>query len=221
MAISSSTSVAGIIAPTVQDAAQEALSSSSGPLHRWRRHRLRSVALARSSILGYNALMRVAQTLAVLLVAAVLGSSVQSFLPGPGGFACLLLCILVVGFWAIICMGKLVIAMFRARWRTAAVRVLIVVAALPLVAAGFLAGDYIHLAINYPHYRAVIDGTETRPVRFPWGDYAVTVMDGIKLTTLLYDESGLPVPSTRDVEGLHVRVEPFVGDFYVETSSSN
>ncbi len=101
-------------------------------------------------------------------------------------------------------------------------RTLIVAAALPLITGGFLAGDYVHLAINYPRYRRVIDQTQTRPVRFAWGDYAVTILDGLQLRVLVFNESGPPAPEAIEAERGRdtVSVTRLIGPFYLESIST-
>ena len=90
---------------------------------------------------------------------------------------------------------------------------------------GLISGDYVHLAVLYPHYRTVIaekGGGLTAPVTFPWGDDAVSVMDGMRLINLVYDASPTTakyvgqIRDDPDIEGFKNYTRHMVGNFYLE-----
>jgi hypothetical protein len=66
-----------------------------------------------------------------------------------------------------------------------------------------------------------IDQTPERPIKFAWGDAAATVLDGIDLRVLLYDDTG----TTRAMVGIHsqdsetelwIDTQHLIGNFFLQ-----
>lgn len=125
---------------------------------------------------------------------------------------------IVVLYWLVATL-RVVAAAFSKRWRVSGFRAVSLVVSIPLALAGLETGDYLHLLLFYPHHWNVIKRTAERPVRFGWGDEAVTVMDGLKLRTLIYDDSGKAEKQLnleRRGEGLSSMTVHLFGKFFIE-----
>jgi hypothetical protein len=95
------------------------------------------------------------------------------------------------------------------------------ICSIPLIGLSVFAGDYIHLAVFYPYYMFEIhqhSDWQSKAIRFPWGDNAVLVTDGLQFRTLIYDASGKTVIEDRlDPNiGVRVNVRQLAGNFYME-----
>jgi hypothetical protein len=160
------------------------------------------------------------------LAIAVLTSTVMSFIAGPGWILALLLGALSFIGWAVALLVSTIRAAIRRHWRSAALLSCAFVGALPLVFVGILSGDYVHLALMYPYYAVQIrqyPDWQAKETRFSWGDEAVTVLDGIRLRTLVYDASGKTVVGDRPdpkVGGLRLNTRRLIGNFYLELDYS-
>jgi len=155
--------------------------------------------------------------------AAILGGTAMSVFPGPLGVLVLLIGFLVVLIWALIGVGKLIFDLCHRRWLASGARLLQITACLPLALFCAVSGDYIHLALFYPSYRITIAKTPDGPVRFPWGDAAVTVGDGIHFRVLVFDRSGATeavLGRRPGPEGLSTITNHLVGRFYMEETFS-
>jgi hypothetical protein len=156
------------------------------------------------------------------ILLSCLAGALKSFFPGPLGFLFVVVTGLTLVGWWLVGIMKLGANLFQRRWRAGVGRVLLLAASIPLVGIGFRSGDYVHLVALYPYYLYRIEQTPKRPVAFEWGDAAVTVVDGLHLRTLLYDDSG----ETRaqvgvgrrhpEEEGLWIETSHFVGNFFLQ-----
>ena len=80
-------------------------------------------------------------------------------------------------------------------------------------------GDYVHLAFLYPYYREKIAQTSKRPVRFKWGDQALSVLDGYQMQILLYDDTGATTIIAKPVQDKYQICTyryHLIGNFYIE-----
>jgi hypothetical protein len=145
-----------------------------------------------------------------------------SLFPGPGGFLLVLVAGLFVVAWFLFVLVAVLNDAFRRRWRRATLRLVAIIAVLPLTFLAARSGDYFHLALLYPRYRQQIAATPNRPVRFDWGDQAVTVLDGMQQRTLVYDESGRTPASFahRDSNGFFITTRHLIGNFFLEDTAS-
>lgn len=162
------------------------------------------------------------RTACVPLVVSVFVGTINSFFPRITGFGVLLGAIVVVA-WAIVVIVRGVRSLRRRVWQEAALLLVILVGIWPLIGLCIRSGDYIHLAILYPHYLNEIEtthGGDRTTVKFPWGDAAAFVSNGMLLRVLIYDPSGELARMTderRDPDsGLLVSYRPLVGKFYIE-----
>ncbi len=77
-----------------------------------------------------------------------------------------------------------------------------------------------HLLTLYPYYRQKIAESPEGPVRFPWGDAAAWVTDGIHLRILIHDESGTTRAAvgieSPGPDGLWVSTHHLLGNFFIE-----
>lgn len=112
-------------------------------------------------------------------------------------------------------------ATWRRQWRLGAKRLMLLMIGIPLALIGAESGDYLHLAILYPSYRAEIAQASERPVKFPWGDQAAFVGDGLQFRTLVYDDTGNTARAAPRVEeGICVTDNRLIGNFFIELSTS-
>jgi len=122
--------------------------------------------------------------------ASLIGSTLWSLFPGPAGFLFLIMSCLVILGYLITMFALIGASIVRGQWHAGARRVALVAIAVPISILGIRSGDYLHVVVAYPYYRLKIAQTAERPVRFPWGDQAVTVADGLQFRALLYDDRG-------------------------------
>jgi hypothetical protein len=150
--------------------------------------------------------------------AAFAGSTLWSFFPGPVGFLFGLAAAIAIVLWLVIVICRFLIGMVRRHWRNTAARFVQITLAVPLVGMGVLSGDYVHLALAYPYYLQQLATRPERPLRFAWGDRALTVLEGTDFRTLIYDSSRTTpiVRGEKDQEGLFTTTQHFVGPFYLE-----
>ena len=159
---------------------------------------------------------------AALLPLLIMGaaSTLQSFFPGPPGFGCLLLGSATTLIVWLTGMVRAALAGMRRKWILSGVRLISLAASLPLAYLGLVCGDYVHLAVMSPHYRRVIEHSPPGAVRFPWGDSAVLVLDGLQFRTLVYDDTaetaGLVGTERMKQEGIFAQTDHFVGNFFME-----
>jgi len=132
----------------------------------------------------------VSRTLWVPIGASSIGSTLWSVFPGPLGFVFLLTSGLAILGYLIAMLVLLLATIVRGRWRSGAQRLILLAVAVPLTVLGARSGDYLHFVAAYPYYRYKIAQTGERPVAFPWGDQAVSVVDGVQFRILLYDDRG-------------------------------
>jgi hypothetical protein len=115
---------------------------------------------------------------------------------------------------------KLANAIFHRWWRLLGIRLILLVMSVPLVVIGVISGDYIHLFMMYPYYRHVIDHSPNGPIRFAWGDSAVSALDGLQLRILIYDRTGETRQKinieTQNSEGIFQETDHFLGNFFIE-----
>jgi hypothetical protein len=159
--------------------------------------------------------------ISIPLAIAVLASTVKSFIAGPGWILALLLGALSLIGWAGVLLVSTIRAAFRRHWGRVALLCGAFVGAPPLVFVGILSGDYVHLALMYPYYALQLrqdPDWQSKEARFGWGDEAVTVLDGVRLRTLVYDASGKTVGDRPDPEvgGLRLNIQHLIGNFYLE-----
>ncbi len=91
-----------------------------------------------------------------------------------------------------------------------------------------MSGDYIHLAAMYPKYHFVVSNDpegQSKPISFPWGDAAITVLDGIQLRILVYDATSLTQGKVGNVwqnqeTGLKIYTRHLLGNFFIEDAMS-
>lgn len=149
--------------------------------------------------------------------ASIICSTLVSFLPGPAGLLLSLAPMLAISLWLISQFVGLAVNIIRRRANFIAQRLALIMVELPLIFFGLQSGDYLHLALLYPYYQYEISSTSTRPVRFYWGDQAISVLDGIRIRTLLYDETGKVAATAPLVdEGMCVIEHPLIGNFFIE-----
>ena len=150
--------------------------------------------------------------------AAFVGSTLWSFFPGPLGFVFSLAAAIAIVIWLAIAICRFLIGAIRRHWRNVATRFVQITLAVPLVGMGALSGDYVHFALAYPYYLQQLATKPERPLRFAWGDRAVSVLEGTDFRTLIYDSSRTTpiVRGERDQEGLFTTTQHFVGPFFLE-----
>jgi hypothetical protein len=111
-------------------------------------------------------------------------------------------------------------AMFRGRWRVSVRRLVLLMVAATLTFFGAWSGDYLHFAAAYPYYSQKIKETTGRPVKFYWGDQAVTVLDGLQVRNLLYDDTGKVNLTDHlgedDGPGFCISTRRLIGHFFIE-----
>lgn len=155
------------------------------------------------------------------LAAAVI-AALDSIFPGTPsllGFAA----VIALGIWFLVRIIVSTVLLIRRRWRKAVVKFGSTLIGAVLSALLLTTGDYIHLALYYPYYaneiRSRVDGKG--PMRFEWGDDAIMVTDGIRLRTLVYDESDEMLGRANDRnEGLVLHTRRLFGHFYLQLESS-
>ena len=154
------------------------------------------------------------------LIALYAASCLDSIFPGLLGVLGLLCAGAAVAAACLVAFAGAVLAALRKRWARCGVRLAVVAVSVPVALAGPACGDWLHLLVMYPYYRSVIARQPQRPVRFPWGDRALTVVDGLDMRTLVYDDTGstrrLAGLERRTSDGLFVTDRPFVGNFTIE-----
>lgn len=157
--------------------------------------------------------------------ASVGGGTLWSFFPGLWGFLSLLLAAAAVLVCWLAGLGGVAGDLSRRRWRRSGVRSLLLAASVPLAFLGANSGDYVHLAALYPSYWPQIAESPDGPVRFPWGDGAVSVLDGMRLRTLVYDRSGETRATVgvdqQDSTGFRIFTRHLVGNFFAEERHSH
>jgi len=151
---------------------------------------------------------------------ALAASTLESFRPGPLALLVFLVSVSLILGWAVTGIFQLCSAAWRRQWRLAAKRLAHLAIGATFALVAFRSGDYLHLAVLYPSYRATISQTAQRPVMFPWGDDAVTVLDGMRLRTLVYDESGKTTENARIRDGFCTIDRRLVGNFFIEQDIS-
>jgi hypothetical protein len=113
------------------------------------------------------------------VIVLILTSTLNSFFPGPVGFLFLVLAFVVVAGNYIFFVFLAASLAIQQKWRLLGGRMTSCAVSLLLIIPSWLSGDYIHLITMYPHYRYVIlqhAGAKAEPLRFPWGDSAVSVL---------------------------------------------
>ncbi len=149
-----------------------------------------------------------------------LASTLDSYYPGGNGTLLLLGALLIFLGWWLAGLARMGIALFRRRWDAAGRRLVLLAISIPLAFVGFQSGDWVHLATSYPYYLYRIGKTSERPVRFYWGDTAVTVFDANRVRTLLYDDSGRTKAAVgvdrQDPSGLRIGTTHMTGNFFME-----
>jgi hypothetical protein len=167
------------------------------------------------------------RTALVPLVAAIIASTLHSFFPGIGGFFALLVGTMTIIGWMATVLVLIGVGAFRRRWKSAGLSLLILTCVSPVSLAVFaLSGDFVHLLLLYPYYLSKIhqDGEiANEPVRFAWGDDAVSVLDGARLRVLIYDTSGEIASAMGQIkreDGLIVSTRHLIGNFYIENADT-
>ncbi len=163
------------------------------------------------------------RTALFLFGVSLTGSTLWSVFAGPLGFLLLMISLLIVAVSLIAVLSGVVSALFGRQWRLFGERLIVLVVAAPVVVTGTRLGDYVHLALLYPYYRENIAQTSKRPVRFYWGDQAVSVLDGLQLRSLLYDDTGVTTVTTtqeRDDQGLCTFRQHLMVNFFIESLHS-
>ena len=161
-------------------------------------------------------------------MAATLTSVVYSFFPGPFFALALLSAVVIIAVWVVALFCQVIYALIKRLWTRSALLVTAVAVACPLAILGALSGDYIHLIALYPKYHSIVsndpDG-QSKAIRFPWGDAAIGVLDGIQLRTLIYDATSLTQDRAgkiwRDQETrLIIYTRHLLGNFFIEDAKS-
>jgi hypothetical protein len=129
--------------------------------------------------------------------------------------------------WTVTFLALTAIAAFRRHWTRAGSSLLVLACAAPIsLAVLVLSGDYVHLLMLYPYYLSKIhqsSETAKAPVRFAWGDDAVSVLDGIRLRILIYDpsdETASAIGQIKRQEGLVISTWRLAGDFYIQEANT-
>lgn len=157
------------------------------------------------------------------LVLACASSSLLSFFPGPLFLLLLLVGALVLLPWLATLLILAIAALVQGAWMRFGASCVRLAAFVPVVLVGLFSGDYVHLVLLYPHYRAVIAQHPGEVVRFPWGDAAATVLDGIQLIFLVYDPTDGGQRADQPIPGDELRTarrKHLIGRFYVECDGS-
>ncbi|WP_152047733.1 hypothetical protein [Aureimonas psammosilenae] len=161
----------------------------------------------------------------VLLAPLGLGAIISIF-PGFGTATLLLLAGAIVLIMTSVGAFIILADLFRLRWVKALQRVFVIALTLAIFVPAVRAGDYIHLVLFYPYYKAEIrrSGNPNQQVRFDWGDDAALVSDGAVIRTLVYDPTGSMAKyvgerRSSDIGGLYT--DHLFGDFYLETDMSS
>jgi hypothetical protein len=160
------------------------------------------------------------RVLLVPLLVACLGGTLESYFPGPRGFVLLFAAVVVILGWWIAGFARTGIALFRRQWVAAGGRFLAILLSVPLCIGGAASGDYMHLGLSYPLYLYQIERTSSRPVRFHWGDTAVTALDSPQWRTLIYDDTGKAAAAVgtnqQKTSVLWVSTTHLAGNFFIE-----
>jgi hypothetical protein len=162
---------------------------------------------------------RLLRSASIPIGAAILGGTAKSVFPGPPAFPVVLIGVLTVLIWTLIGVGKLIFDLCHRRWLISGARLLQITACLPLAVIGAASGDYVHIALFYPSYRMTIAKSPDGPVRFPWGDAALTVLDGMHFRTLVFDRGGATeavLGRQLGPDGLPKFTRHLIGNFYLE-----
>jgi hypothetical protein len=165
-----------------------------------------------------------ALTVCFPLVVALTTGVLYSYSPRLGGLGNMIgYFVLIIWSFFPVTMGLL--SAVERKWRRSAVLFGAVASAWPLMTLSLFAGDYIHLAINYPSYRQSLESNSIRsdrPITFDWGG---TGFGGIGNSSraLVYDTTDnlsrdLGTRETPASSGVWVRTRRLFGHFYtVET----
>jgi hypothetical protein len=125
--------------------------------------------------------------------------------------------------WLVVLLIRLLEAIWKQRWRTAAAQALILLAVPPTTFVGLYIGPYVHFAMSYPYYALQVrlspDGG-TSPIRFDWGGAGAA---GSMQTDrwLVYDPTAqivanVKLPETDDeASSAWYETEPLIGHFYL------
>jgi hypothetical protein len=135
--------------------------------------------------------------------------------PGPGLIFILLMFILTV--FGLILFVTTLVSVLRLDWWRSVTRAIALVFAVLLIVRHFIAADYIHLIVMYPHYKAVIAG-RTGPISFDWGSVTLGWMPPWRTDrTLVYDASGETVMKAKrenynDIETIYMFWHFFINE---------
>ncbi len=136
--------------------------------------------------------------------------------------------IAALAIWFLSMIVRAVIASKNRLWRRAISLALIAVLIGPVIAAEMLLGDYVHFALCYPHYRAVIAASvdsQSKPISFDWGlAFPAFVGQPSDWRSLVYDATDemakhLGRKDNAEFPGTSRYVRHFVGHFYLSTLS--
>ncbi len=166
----------------------------------------------------------------VFVVIWVGAFTLDSFFPGLTGALCVLALLLAAAVWLPVLAFLAGLSAWRRQWRRASLRLTVLLATPACLLSGSEAGDYVHLALMYPFYRAAIGSDAGGPVIFDWGDSAILILDGFKARQLVYD----PTSATAALVGRE-KVDPtglggyplitttqhLVGPFYLQRLSND
>ena len=146
-------------------------------------------------------------------------STLWSMSPSPWDFLVFIIAIIITFIIIIMVLFGAGRDLVEIRWRLLCERLILLAVIAPVMLAGGQLGDYVHLAILYPYYHQQIAQTPKRPVRFSWGDQAVTVLDGLRMRILLYDDTGATTVTAikkQDGEGICTARQHLILNFFIE-----
>jgi hypothetical protein len=127
--------------------------------------------------------------------------------------------------FSLVSLVRAIAEFFKKKWYPACRYLMFSIFAITLILPCCRLGDYIHVVLFSPYYVFKIAQMDSfsKEVRFPWGDYALTVLDGSIPRTLVYDPSG-----SREKETVPIKLElgtrytrHVIGPFYLEDIITN
>ena len=149
---------------------------------------------------------------------------VYSFWPAFAFFLLRPLWLILVLGWLIWAIWRIVGAARRRGWRSVLSLAFVLVLALPAGSYlnGPVIGDYVHLLLLYPYYRAKIDASRdhaNKPLEFYWGADGLSIAGDMRW--LVYDPTGkiLGEAQHNNGNGIDTEIKHLIGNFYVRHQS--
>jgi hypothetical protein len=129
--------------------------------------------------------------------------------------------ILALAIWLVAITISIIGAARKRHWRRVISLAVILIVVWPEMLLLLRSGDYVHLALMYPHYRAMIDNAPKLTI--PWGDVGGPGVSPL-IRVLVYDRTGetaaeIGVHPDRTEPAISVATAHLIGDFYLRTAT--